>query len=94
MTELGMALSNPLNGNRVPVSIMLSLFHLYLYLTNHSLFLSLDLYQTKGSVGTPLPTVEPRIVPEGEQRSLDEETINGEGVVGELQIRGPAVFKG
>jgi malonyl-CoA/methylmalonyl-CoA synthetase len=55
MTEIGMALSNPLRGERVP-----------------------------GSVGTPLPSVEIRLVGE-----------NGELVVrgtpGEIEVRGPSV---
>jgi malonyl-CoA/methylmalonyl-CoA synthetase len=56
MTEIGMALSNPLRGERVP-----------------------------GSVGTPLPSVEVRLVGE-----------NGEpvasGTLGEIEVRGPSVF--
>ena len=56
MTEIGMALSNPLWGERVP-----------------------------GSVGTPLPSVEVRLVGE-----------NGEpvaaGIPGEIEVRGPSVF--
>lgn len=67
MTEIGMALSNPLDGERVP-----------------------------GHVGTPLPGVEVRLV----EMSLDEET--GEhthgapvspGKAGEIQVRGPSVFR-
>lgn len=70
MTEIGMALSNPLHGERVP-----------------------------GSVGTPLPGVEVRMV------QLDTESINDRGnhihgrkiiddcVPGELQVNGPSVFK-
>jgi malonyl-CoA/methylmalonyl-CoA synthetase len=56
MTEIGMALSNPLRGEKVP-----------------------------GSVGTPLPSVEVRLVGE-----------NGEpvaaGMPGEIEVRGPSVF--
>jgi len=67
MTEIGMALSNPLDGERVP-----------------------------GHVGTPLPGVEVRLV----EMTLDEET--GEhthgapvapGKAGEIQVRGPSVFR-
>ena len=56
MTEIGMALSNPLRGERVP-----------------------------GSVGTPLPGVELRLV---------EEHGNpvGPGIPGGIEVRGPAVF--
>jgi malonyl-CoA/methylmalonyl-CoA synthetase len=56
MTEIGMALSNPLRGERVP-----------------------------GSVGTPLPGVEVRLV---------EEHGNpvGPGIPGGIEVRGPAVF--
>jgi malonyl-CoA/methylmalonyl-CoA synthetase len=56
MTEIGMALSNPLHGKRVP-----------------------------GSVGTPLPGVEVRLV---------EEHGNpvAEGSPGGIEVRGPAVF--
>ncbi|XP_063801603.1 malonate--CoA ligase ACSF3, mitochondrial isoform X2 [Pseudophryne corroboree] len=77
MTEIGMGLTNPLNGPRVP-----------------------------GSVGNPLPGVEVRIaaeVPHNEGRSY---TILAQGDVfgtkvspgledreGELQVRGPAVFR-
>jgi malonyl-CoA/methylmalonyl-CoA synthetase len=56
MTEIGMALSNPLHGARVP-----------------------------GSVGTPLPGVEARVVDE-EMRDV------AAGTPGELLIRGPNVF--
>ncbi len=57
MTETGMALSNPLHGDRVP-----------------------------GSVGTPLPKVEVRLVDE-QGRSV------ASGVAGEIEVRGPSVFK-
>jgi malonyl-CoA/methylmalonyl-CoA synthetase len=56
MTEIGMALSNPLNGERRP-----------------------------GFVGTPLPGIEVRLVD-------DAGTPVGEGVAGELEVRGPGVF--
>ena len=70
MTEIGMALSNPLHGDRVA-----------------------------GSVGTPLPGVEVRVV------ELDTDAVSGEGehdhgalvsddgAPGELQVRGPGVFQ-
>jgi malonyl-CoA/methylmalonyl-CoA synthetase len=56
MTEIGMALSNPLEGERVP-----------------------------GSVGTPLPQVEVRLVDDGGNPVPP-------GVSGEIQVRGPSVF--
>ncbi|MGO8790475.1 MAG: acyl-CoA synthetase [Terriglobia bacterium] len=56
MTEIGMALSNPLRGQRVP-----------------------------GSVGTPLPGVEARVVDE------DGRPVSP-GTPGELEVRGPSVF--
>ena len=56
MTEIGMALSNPLRGERVP-----------------------------GSVGTPLPRVEVRLV------EADGAPV-APGVPGEIEVRGPAVF--
>lgn len=56
MTEIGMGLSNPLHGDRVP-----------------------------GSVGTPLPRVEVRLVDE-ERREVPA------GTPGEVLIRGPNVF--
>ncbi|MDP3983768.1 MAG: AMP-binding protein, partial [Acidimicrobiia bacterium] len=56
MTEIGMALSNPLSGERRP-----------------------------GSVGSPLPGVEVRLVDE-ESREV------GEGEAGEIQVRGDTVF--
>jgi malonyl-CoA/methylmalonyl-CoA synthetase len=56
MTEIGMALSNPYRGRRIP-----------------------------GSVGTPLPRVETRLVD-------DEGRPVPEGDPGEIQVRGPAVF--
>jgi malonyl-CoA/methylmalonyl-CoA synthetase len=56
MTEIGMALSNPYEGRRVP-----------------------------GSVGTPLPGVETRLVDDNDQPLP-------EGVPGEIQVRGPNVF--
>ena len=56
MTEIGMALSNPYRGERVP-----------------------------GSVGTPLPGVEVRLVDEDDQAVLP-------GAPGEIQVRGPNVF--
>ena len=67
MTEIGMALSNRLDGERVP-----------------------------GHVGTPLPGVEVRLV----EMTLDEETgehTHGDSVApgnaGEIQVRGPSVFR-
>ena len=57
MTEIGMALSNPLKGERRP-----------------------------GFVGVPLPGVEVRIVDEQAAPVAD-------GTPGELEVRGPAVFK-
>ena len=56
MTEIGMALSNPLEGDRRP-----------------------------GSVGTPLPSVEVRLVDENGAPVAD-------GAPGELEVRGPTVF--
>jgi malonyl-CoA/methylmalonyl-CoA synthetase len=56
MTEIGMALSNPLRGERVP-----------------------------GSVGTPLPSVEVRLVGE------DGNPVDP-GTPGEIEVRGPSVF--
>jgi malonyl-CoA/methylmalonyl-CoA synthetase len=56
MTEIGMGLSNPYLGERVP-----------------------------GSVGTPLPGVEVRLVG-------DHEESVPEGEAGEIQVRGPTVF--
>jgi malonyl-CoA/methylmalonyl-CoA synthetase len=57
MTEIGMALSNPVDGERVP-----------------------------GSVGTPLPTVEVRLVDEqGEAVAAD--------APGEIEVCGPSVFR-
>ena len=57
MTEIGMALSNPLRGDRRP-----------------------------GAVGVPLPGVEVRLVSE------DGKPV-GNGSPGELEVRGPSVFK-
>ena len=57
MTEIGMGLSNPLEGERRP-----------------------------GFVGTPLPGVEARLV-------SDEGDVVPGGVPGQIQIRGPAVFR-
>jgi malonyl-CoA/methylmalonyl-CoA synthetase len=57
MTEIGMALSNPLHGQRVP-----------------------------GSVGIPLPTVKVQLV--NEAGDLVEP-----GAPGEIEVRGPSVFK-
>src|SRR6187200_3187826 len=57
MTEIGMALSNPLRGDRRP-----------------------------GAVGVPLPGVDVRLVSE------DGQPV-GDGSPGELEVRGPSVFK-
>jgi malonyl-CoA/methylmalonyl-CoA synthetase len=57
MTEIGMALSNPLHGTRIP-----------------------------GTVGKPLPTVRVRIVEE-------DGTPVGHAQPGELEARGPSVFR-
>jgi malonyl-CoA/methylmalonyl-CoA synthetase len=57
MTEIGMALSNPLHGQRVP-----------------------------GSVGIPLPTVDVQLV-------NDAGEAVAPGVAGEIEVRGPSVFK-
>ncbi|XP_075045152.1 malonate--CoA ligase ACSF3, mitochondrial isoform X1 [Mixophyes fleayi] len=77
MTEIGMALTNPLQGPRVP-----------------------------GSVGNPLPGVEVRIATEVPPKEGSSYTILAQGDVcgtkvspglenkeGELQVRGPAVFR-
>ncbi|XP_007937424.1 malonate--CoA ligase ACSF3, mitochondrial [Orycteropus afer afer] len=77
MTEIGMALSNPLTAARLP-----------------------------GSVGTPLPGVEVRIVSESPQRGVCSYTVHAEGneretkvtpgfeeKEGELLVRGPSVFR-
>ncbi len=58
MTEIGMALSNPLEGERRP-----------------------------GHVGRPLPGVEVRLVDD------DGDPIEEEGVAGEIEVRGPNVFR-
>ena len=57
MTEIGMALSNPLKGPRLP-----------------------------GSVGTPLPGVDVRLV---DERGIQVES----GTPGEIEVRGPSVFQ-
>lgn len=57
MTEIGMALSNPYEGER-----------------------------RAGSVGLPLPNVAVRL------KSEAGELVSGEGVPGEIQVKGPAVF--
>jgi len=57
MTEIGMALSNPLDGERLP-----------------------------GAVGSPLPGVEVRIVGE-------DGCALGDGEAGEVEVRGPTVFR-
>ena len=57
MTEIGMALSNPYRGERVP-----------------------------GSVGTPLPSVEVQLVSESGE-------LVAPGTPGEIEVRGPSVFK-
>lgn len=59
MTEIGMAISNPYEGPRVP-----------------------------GRVGMPLPGVEVRLIDE------DETIIEAPHVPGEIQVRGPGVFRG
>ncbi|XP_047385378.1 malonate--CoA ligase ACSF3, mitochondrial isoform X2 [Sciurus carolinensis] len=77
MTEIGMALSNPLTAARLP-----------------------------GSVGTPLPGVEVRIISEGLQKEGCPYAIHAEGdergtkvtpgfeeKEGELQVKGPSVFR-
>uniref|UniRef100_A0A8C5MV90 Acyl-CoA synthetase family member 3 n=1 Tax=Leptobrachium leishanense TaxID=445787 RepID=A0A8C5MV90_9ANUR len=77
MTEIGMALTNPLHGARVP-----------------------------GSVGNPLPGVEVRITSPNPQKEGRSYLIHADGdetgtavcpgfenKEGELQVRGPAVFK-
>jgi len=58
MTETGMALSNPYDGERRP-----------------------------GAVGVPLPGVEVRLVDDAGT------PIRGEGVAGEIEVRGPTVFR-
>uniref|UniRef100_A0A8C5XXD1 Acyl-CoA synthetase family member 3 n=1 Tax=Microcebus murinus TaxID=30608 RepID=A0A8C5XXD1_MICMU len=77
MTEVGMALSGPLTGARLP-----------------------------GSVGTPLPGVEVRIVSENPQKEGSPYVVHAEGneretkvtpgfeeKEGELLVRGPSVFR-
>jgi malonyl-CoA/methylmalonyl-CoA synthetase len=58
MTEIGMALSNPLHGERRP-----------------------------GNVGVPLPNVQIRLAAEGDV------PVEGEDAPGEIQVRGPCVFR-
>ena len=58
MTEIGMALSNPLQGERRP-----------------------------GSVGLPLPGVDVRLMDD------DGQVIEAESQPGEIQVRGPGVFR-
>jgi malonyl-CoA/methylmalonyl-CoA synthetase len=58
MTEIGMALSNPLHGERRP-----------------------------GFVGSPLPGVDVRLVDD------DGQFVTVEGTPGEIQVRGPGVFR-
>jgi malonyl-CoA/methylmalonyl-CoA synthetase len=58
MTEIGMALSNPYQGER-----------------------------RAGAVGQPLPDVQLRL------RSEKGETVTAEGEAGEIQVRGPGVFR-
>jgi malonyl-CoA/methylmalonyl-CoA synthetase len=58
MTEIGMALSNPLHGERRP-----------------------------GAVGRPLPGVDVRLTTE------TGEVVEGESEPGEIQVRGPGVFR-
>ena len=58
MTEIGMALSNPLHGERRP-----------------------------GAVGVPLPGVEVRL------KSESGAIVTGEDEPGEIQVRGPGVFR-
>lgn len=58
MTEIAMAISNPLRGERRP-----------------------------GAVGLPLPTVEIRL------RAEDGSIVNAPGQPGEIQVRGPVVFR-
>jgi malonyl-CoA/methylmalonyl-CoA synthetase len=62
MTEIGMGLSNPYDGERHP-----------------------------GCVGSPLPGVEIRLV--GEDGAQLAETPLGDGRPGEIQVRGPCVFR-
>ncbi|XP_055991563.1 malonate--CoA ligase ACSF3, mitochondrial [Sorex fumeus] len=77
MTEIGMALSNPLHATRLP-----------------------------GSVGTPLPGVQVRIVSESPQQDSSQYVLHAEGSEegtqvlpgfaekeGELLVRGPSVFR-
>jgi malonyl-CoA/methylmalonyl-CoA synthetase len=61
MTETGMILSNPLDGERVP-----------------------------GTVGQPLPGVEVRFAAGGEPCA---ESTDGEARRGEIEVRGPALFR-
>ena len=67
MTEIGMALSNPLNGERVP-----------------------------GHVGMPLPGVEIRLVDLRVDEDTGRRSHGGKtprGRPGEIQVRGPSVFR-
>ncbi|MEM7586369.1 MAG: acyl-CoA synthetase [Acidobacteriota bacterium] len=57
MTEIGMALSNPYDGTRVP-----------------------------GAVGSPLPSVDVRLID-------DASVVQGDGRPGEIEVRGPTVFE-
>lgn len=63
MSEIGMALSNPLHGERVP-----------------------------GAVGEPLPRIEVRLVGD-DGRELTASSADGIVGPGEIEVRGPTVFR-
>nr|XP_031292539.1 malonate--CoA ligase ACSF3, mitochondrial isoform X1 [Camelus dromedarius] len=115
MTEIGMALSNPLATARLPVAVgtpcsqhlpspLQAPLWLVCWPTTRVNVLSKHL---TGSVGTPLPGVEVRIVSENPQKDGCPYIIHAEGnetetrvtpgfeeTEGELLVRGPSVFRG
>nr|XP_031530600.1 malonate--CoA ligase ACSF3, mitochondrial isoform X2 [Vicugna pacos] len=115
MTEIGMALSNPLATARLPVAVGTPCSqHLpsplqaprWLVCWPTTLVNMLSKHLT-GSVGTPLPGVEVRIVSENLQKDGCPYIVHAEGnetetrvtpgfeeVEGELLVRGPSVFHG
>ena len=88
MTEVGMALSNPTNGERIPVRM--SVYVLWKLLckacVNHSFL--------QGSVGQALPTVSVRLAGVEQSQLTQNGPENTSESVGELQLKGPAIFTG
>jgi malonyl-CoA/methylmalonyl-CoA synthetase len=83
MTEIGMALSNPLHGPRIPVRENSGVLLIKDYVSNVE-------FIVQGRVGIPLPKVQVKIHSTDQPSTPSETNVP---IIGELLVKGPQVFK-